>query len=70
MTQVKTFENKSASELMKDISADMDYLSTLIVFMAAYDFGRRVERGEDVTIEMEQFKESMKARAVAKGMVE
>lgn len=70
MTQDKTFENKSASELMKDISADMDYLSTLIVFMAAYDFGRRVERGENVTEEIEQFKESMKARALSKGMSE
>ena len=55
---------------MNSISKDLDYIANLVIFMAAYDFGRRMERGEDVTAEMEGFKTSMKSRAVAKGMVE
>ena len=55
---------------MNSISKDIDYIANLVIFMAAYDFGRRAERGEDVTAEMEEFKASMKSRAVAKGMVE
>lgn len=55
---------------MDKIAKDIDYLIELVVFSAAYDFGRRAERGEDVTAEIEEFKASMKARAVSNGMVE
>lgn len=55
---------------MNSISKDIDYIANLVIFMAAYDFGRRTERGENVTEEMEKFKESMKARAVQNSMSE
>lgn len=66
----KNFADKTLTEQAKDISLEFDYLANMIVFMAAYDFGRRAERGENVTEEMEAFKASMKERAVAKGMSE
>lgn len=64
------FNNKTLSEQMKDITLEFDYLANMIIFMAAYDFGRRAERGENVTEEMEAFKTSMKERSIAKGMSE
>lgn len=64
------FNNKTLSEQMKDITLEFDYLANMIIFMAAYDFGRRAERGENVTEEMEAFKASMKERSIAKGMSE
>lgn len=55
---------------MDKIAKDIDYLIELVIFSAAYDFGRRAERGEDITGEVEEFKASMKARAIINGMVE
>lgn len=63
-------EEKTLTEMAKDLTAEFDYLTSLIVFMAAYDFGRRAERGENVTAEVEKFKDSMKARAISKGLKE